>query len=1695
MRKLLLLGLLIANCQLLTVNSFAQAPKLMNYQGVARSVDGQTLVNKQINLRLSILSAVDITQAIYKEEQSVTTTEFGLFALKIGEGNPIKGSMADVDWGSADHFIAVELDAENNGHFEFMGTSQLLSVPYAFYAEKSGTAKDLENMDNLRTIDFSGTFGQTIRSNGSDWEASSLIYNSGSKIGIGNTSPSEILDVTGNVNVDGDLNLTRQNEITFDSRRALAMDENRNLMQGFQTGNSLTTGANNNLIGHQAGKSTTTGTNNSIIGYQAGLNNTTGDANIFYGYKSGYSNTTGSNNYFIGLQAGYNSTTGVNNVAMGTKAGYSLGDGKDNTFVGREAGYSNTGNRNSFIGKDAGRNNTTGFNNTYIGYNAYGVDTLENATAIGANTTVETSNSIVLGNAANVGVGTSAPSDKLHVVGNIRMVDGNQAAGYIPVSDSNGVMTWTSPSDISPSSLSDADNDTRILMEQFPDNDEIRFYLGGTQRYRMRANRLEVSNTGNSIFIGTSAGSSDDNTNNSNIGIGTSALDDNTSGENNIAMGYLSMLFNQTGSNNVAIGNSSLILNGVGSDNVAIGNNAMISASTSNDNTVIGSDALAALNLGSSNTAIGREALKQGTSGTRNTALGYQAGINANGLTNATAIGANTEVGCDSCLVLGDASNVGVGTTTPADKLHVVGNIRMVDGNQQDGYLLASDANGTASWQHPDSLVGAEVLFQPVELCYNEDVMTAENTTRDVDIIASDGGTVWQSFTPASTGQLKTLTWRSANSNVPFSYDPAVRFQGGTLKIYEGEGLSGTLIHSQGVGTASINPTWVTYNLYSQALQLNQGQLYTFSLTEQVGRDGFHVKASSTNLYPGGICGQDNSRDLTMQIVIEETYCDDYQMFEFDNGVVSLNQVDSIVFGDSTVQSTAYTDNQTLSINGDTLSIDNGNSIVLPNDNDWTVSGNDQYSAVSGNVGIGTTAPAHKLDVPSSTSNEVVAHFGQANIANKGTLNFHILNDNLEGYNVGFGQNSGGLTTIGSHNHDIEFFTDSAATKEVMRIYNDGRAYVNYNFGFGTNNPGLQVSIGTSGTGIQNDGSNNLQIYNSSSENARFSNTGNLGIGTNNPRAALHVTEVGTGFSWSPFSQTTGIFERATGSLLTIVSSNTGVSSVVMGDADSQFNGRVRYEHTDDRMEFWTANTEKVSILSNGNVGIGSNTPAEKLDVAGSIRMVDGNQQVGYIPVSDANGTMAWADPNSITSAINDADSDTKIQVEESADEDKIRFDIAGAENFRMEDNSFYLNSSSALVSPTINFYNSSLNFTSSIASTITNPPFSNASYYLQFKVKGSNALRLDGNGAVTISGNYTLPTTDGADGEVLTTDGSGIVSWAFPLTMADADNDTKIQVEESADEDMIRFDLAGSEAFRMRSNANGYPLLEIPVGSEFSTFFGYTAGEASANSEGSTFIGCFAGRSHTDGDFNTAIGATAGRDMTSASNNTLLGASAGMRATTSSNNTLVGASSGFDAALGSDNVMIGYRAGYNTEGAGNVFIGYSAGENETGSQKLYIENSTSSSPLIYGEFDNDILAFNANVGIGTTSPGEKLDVNGNAIVNGELDVKGQTTTDSIKVGSGGTVMTKIFVHSVAYDLPNMDGNSNIIRDFSVPGAEVGDLVFVSPDGKLDESVVIATCWVKETDVVEVKFRNTDDASFGNGEVPERNYRFLVIKQ
>ena len=160
------------------------------------------------------------------------------------------------------------------------------------------------------------------------------------------------------------------------------------------------------------------GTNNLFIGQSTSATvGGSGTYNTFMGSLSGQSNTTGSYNTYFGYQAGSPNTIGNHNTFVGYQAGLINTGGNDNVFIGYNSGLRNKrGNRNLIIGPNAGFDGMDGQDNTLLGANVVGAGIgLSNATAIGANARVLSSNAMVLGNNVNVGIGTSAPQNRLEL--------------------------------------------------------------------------------------------------------------------------------------------------------------------------------------------------------------------------------------------------------------------------------------------------------------------------------------------------------------------------------------------------------------------------------------------------------------------------------------------------------------------------------------------------------------------------------------------------------------------------------------------------------------------------------------------------------------------------------------------------------------------------------------------------------------------------------------------------------------------------------------------------------------------------------------------------------------------------------------------------------------------------------------------------------------------------------------------------------------------------------------------------------------------------------------------------------------------------------------------------------------------------------------------------------------------------------
>ncbi len=117
--------------------AFAQAPQKMNFQALVRNSSNELVANQNITIQVSVMDAQNT--AVYSENQNVTTNANGVATMIIGEGTPTKGSFAEIDWSAGTYFLQTTVDF-GDGTTTVSGISPLLSVPYALYAEKAGTA-------------------------------------------------------------------------------------------------------------------------------------------------------------------------------------------------------------------------------------------------------------------------------------------------------------------------------------------------------------------------------------------------------------------------------------------------------------------------------------------------------------------------------------------------------------------------------------------------------------------------------------------------------------------------------------------------------------------------------------------------------------------------------------------------------------------------------------------------------------------------------------------------------------------------------------------------------------------------------------------------------------------------------------------------------------------------------------------------------------------------------------------------------------------------------------------------------------------------------------------------------------------------------------------------------------------------------------------------------------------------------------------------------------------------------------------------------------------------------------------------------------------------------------------------------------------------------------------------------------------
>ncbi|GGN10856.1 hypothetical protein GCM10010967_53370 [Dyadobacter beijingensis] len=128
----------IGTVMVLTMSmSFAQAPQQFSFQGVARGADGKLVSNANVGIRITIHSESVSGTVAYQETHTAQTNGGGIFNIPIGGGAVLAGTFANIPWKTFAHFLQLEMDATGGTTYTDLGTTQMLSTPYALQAKEA----------------------------------------------------------------------------------------------------------------------------------------------------------------------------------------------------------------------------------------------------------------------------------------------------------------------------------------------------------------------------------------------------------------------------------------------------------------------------------------------------------------------------------------------------------------------------------------------------------------------------------------------------------------------------------------------------------------------------------------------------------------------------------------------------------------------------------------------------------------------------------------------------------------------------------------------------------------------------------------------------------------------------------------------------------------------------------------------------------------------------------------------------------------------------------------------------------------------------------------------------------------------------------------------------------------------------------------------------------------------------------------------------------------------------------------------------------------------------------------------------------------------------------------------------------------------------------------------------------------------
>jgi hypothetical protein len=598
-------------------------------------------------------------------------------------------------------------------------------------------------------------------------------------------------------------NATGSNNSFFGTDAGRKNTASDNSFFGRSAGFANTTGVSNSFFGEDAGRFNLSGGNNAFFGIAAGSSNTLGGDNSFVGARAGTSNLIGGNNSFFGADAGHDNTAS-NNSFFGRSAGFANTIGTRNVFFGEDSGRFNlAGSGNSFFGIQAGQNNTTGANNTAVGDSAnVGANNLNFATALGSGATVSTSNTIVLGRAADTVV---APN--LLQVGALGAAGGTtlcrNASNQISICTAGAfggnfiqnstVQQPTSNFNVSGSGTLGAGLSANVV------NSATNFQIGGANVFSTPNSSSVVAGrsanhtvlAADSTFFGYNTGAATTIFGQANTFIGSEAGESNTNGSSNSFVGKQAGIFNSTGSSNSFFGSNAGKFNnanensyfGVESGFLGVGGtgNSFFGyqtgrANLNGDNNSFFGYQAGKTTTGGSNTFVGGKAGETNTSGSANTFLGYNSGSssgNSNTLigvsTYSVSGNSNTVIGVSAGSSSGDFSTaIGAGASSEGHDNTAIGSGASVEkfGPMFSAPSFATAVGAGAVANSSNSVVlgrSNDFVKVPGKLSVDSDIFAADIETQTLTVT---GGFLKLTAIPFGTNTGNKPLCRNSNSLV-----------------------------------------------------------------------------------------------------------------------------------------------------------------------------------------------------------------------------------------------------------------------------------------------------------------------------------------------------------------------------------------------------------------------------------------------------------------------------------------------------------------------------------------------------------------------------------------------------------------------------------------------------------------------------------------------------------------------------------------------------------------------------------------------------------------------------------------------------------------------------------------------------------------------------------------------------------------